>query len=77
MRNFINGFGTCFSIFTAIIFGFAVWWTQPQPIMSKQSNLKMDMFVMAYSGDEFDYPVSREKVVIEPLHVDMLQEVLK
>lgn len=58
MKNWINGFGTCFAMFTAIGFGLAVWWTYPHKIQTSSSNAKMDMMVMAYNGEDFDYTPS-------------------
>ncbi len=52
MKIWINGFGTCFAMFTALGFGLAVWWTYPHDIHTKASNTKMDVLAAAYSIDK-------------------------
>lgn len=78
MKNWINGFGTCFAIFTAIGFGLAVWWTYPHKLHTDEANFKFDAIVLAYNGHEFDYEVTKQKVDADlVLTVDMIEGVMR
>jgi hypothetical protein len=52
MKNWINGFGTCFALFVGIGFCMWCWWLYPHQLDTPSSNMKMKTMVAFYSIDE-------------------------